>query len=45
MLESEEKKEIELVASLRKGEDSGFIEEFDSKSHLKELHRQKLQSS
>lgn len=39
LLESEEKKEKELIKALEKGEQSGFIENFDPNVHLKELHR------
>jgi antitoxin ParD1/3/4 len=42
LLESEEKKEKELIKALEIGEKSGFIENFDSKEHLKKLHRQHL---
>jgi antitoxin ParD1/3/4 len=42
LLEREEKKEKELIKALQIGEQSGFIENFDSKKHLKELHRQHL---
>lgn len=40
LLESEEKKERELIKALEEGEQSGFVEDFDPKQHLKELHRQ-----
>ena len=39
LLESEEKKERELIKALEDGEKSGFIENFDPGQHLKELHR------
>ncbi len=42
MLESEEKKERELIKALEIGEKSGFVENFDPQEHLKELHRQHL---
>ncbi|CAL67322.1 type II toxin-antitoxin system ParD family antitoxin [Christiangramia forsetii] len=42
LLESEERKEKELIKALEAGEQSGFVEDFDSKEHLKELHRQHL---
>ncbi|MCF6348857.1 MAG: type II toxin-antitoxin system ParD family antitoxin [Flavobacteriaceae bacterium] len=42
LLEREEKKERELIKALEIGEQSGFIENFDSKKHLEELHRQHL---
>ncbi|NOQ74914.1 MAG: type II toxin-antitoxin system ParD family antitoxin [Crocinitomix sp.] len=42
MLESEEKKGKALIEALEKGERSGFVENFDAKQHLKELHRKHL---
>ena len=42
LLESEEKKEKELIKALEIGEKSGFVENFEPKEHLKELHRQHL---
>lgn len=42
MLENEEKKEKELIKALEIGEKSGFVENFDTKEHLKELHRKHL---
>ena len=42
LLESEEKKERELINALKIGEQSGFVENFDPKQNLKELHRQYL---
>jgi antitoxin ParD1/3/4 len=42
LLEREEKKERELIKALEIGEKSGFVENFDPKEHLKELHRQHL---
>lgn len=42
LLESEEKKERELIKALKAGEESGFAEDFDPKEHLKELHRKHL---
>jgi len=42
MLEREENKERELIKALKIGEQSGFIENFDSKKNLVELHRQHL---
>lgn len=38
LLESEEKKERELIQALQIGEESGFIENFDPQEHLEELH-------
>ncbi|MAO09482.1 MAG: type II toxin-antitoxin system ParD family antitoxin [Flavobacteriaceae bacterium] len=40
LLEHEEKKERELIKALEKGEQSGFVEDFDPKQNLEELHRQ-----
>lgn len=42
LLESEERKEKELIKALVIGEKSGFVEGFDAKTHLEELHRQHL---
>lgn len=42
LLEREEKKERELIKALEVGEKSGFVENFDSKQNLTELHRQHL---
>ena len=42
MLEREEKKERELIKALEVGEQSGFIENFDPKKNLNDLHRQHL---
>lgn len=42
LLEQEEKKERELIKALEIGEQSGFIEDFDQKRNLNELHRQNL---
>ena len=42
LLEREEKKERELIKALEIGEQSGFVENFDPKLNLKELHRQYL---
>lgn len=42
LLESEKRKEDELIKALEKGESSGFIEDFDSKNHLKRLHAKHL---
>lgn len=42
LLESEERKERELIKALEAGEKSGFIENFNPKEHLKELHRKHL---
>jgi antitoxin ParD1/3/4 len=42
LLEREEKKERELIKALEVGENSGFVENFDPKQNLTELHRQHL---
>lgn len=42
LLKREEKKERELIKALEVGENSGFVEDFDPKQHLKELHRKHL---
>ena len=42
LLEREEKKERELIKALEVGEQSGFVENFDAKQNLIELHRQHL---
>lgn len=42
LLEREERKERKLIEALEIGEKSGFLENCDSKEHLKELHRQRL---
>lgn len=42
LLEREEKKELVLIKALELGENSGFIEDFDPKQNLIELHRQHL---
>ncbi|AMC11385.1 antitoxin [Lutibacter profundi] len=42
LLEREETKEKELIKALKIGEKSGFIENFNPKENLKELHRQYL---
>ena len=42
MLESEEKKERELIKALKLGEQSGFVDNFNPKQNLTELHRQYL---
>lgn len=39
---SEEKKEKELIKALEIGEQSGFVENFDSKQNLNELHHKYL---
>jgi len=42
LLEREEKKERELIKALEIGEQGGFVENFDPKQNLEELHRQYL---
>ncbi len=42
MLETEDKKERELIKALKLGEQSGFVENFKPKQNLTELHRQHL---
>ncbi|WP_439153440.1 type II toxin-antitoxin system ParD family antitoxin [Winogradskyella sp.] len=42
LLESEENKERALITALEIGEESGFVENFDPKQNLAELHRQYL---
>ena len=42
LLEREEKKEGELIKALEIGEQSGFVENFDSKKNLTKLHRKHL---
>lgn len=39
MFEYEESKKSELINELKKGEKSGFIENFDRKEFLKNLHQ------
>lgn len=42
LLETEEKKERELIKALETGEQSGFVENFDPEEHLQKLHHQNL---
>jgi antitoxin ParD1/3/4 len=42
MLEAEEQKKRELINALVEGEKSGFVKNFDAKSHLKKLHKKFL---
>ena len=42
LLEDEEKKEKELIKALKKGEISGFVEDFDADKNLAELHKKYL---
>ncbi|WP_312765365.1 type II toxin-antitoxin system ParD family antitoxin [Epilithonimonas sp.] len=39
MFEREETKKAELINELKKGEKSGLVEDFNSKSFLKEIHK------
>ncbi|MFT5244594.1 MAG: antitoxin ParD1/3/4 [Glaciecola sp.] len=40
LLESEEKKERELIKALEVGEESGFVKDFNPKENLAKLHTQ-----
>ena len=42
LLEQEERKIDALKEALEIGEDSGFAQDFDSKKHLKDLHKKHL---
>ncbi|UOY06579.1 type II toxin-antitoxin system ParD family antitoxin [Muricauda sp. SCSIO 64092] len=42
MFEHEESKKAELIKELKKGEKSGFIDNFDRKKLLKNLHQKHL---
>ena len=42
MFEHEESKKAELINALKKGEESGFVENFDRKKLLKKLHQNHL---
>ncbi|MHA7131808.1 type II toxin-antitoxin system ParD family antitoxin [Algoriphagus namhaensis] len=42
MFEHEETKKTELIKALKKGEKSGFVENFDRKKFLKSLHQKHL---
>lgn len=42
MFEHEEAKKAELINELNKGEESGFIEDFDREKVLKKLHQNHL---
>ena len=42
LLENEERKERELIKALEIGEKSGFVENFNPKQNLTELHDQHL---
>lgn len=43
LFEQEEKKKEELVSELIKGEESGFVPQFDRKEYLKALHTKHVQ--
>ena len=42
LLEQEENKKKELIRALKKGEDSGFVEDFDKGEFLNSLHKKHL---
>ncbi|GGF69671.1 type II toxin-antitoxin system ParD family antitoxin [Wenyingzhuangia marina] len=42
LLENEEKKERELIKALEAGEQSGFVDNFNPKENLEDLHRKHL---
>jgi len=42
MFEHEESKKAELIKELKKGEKSGFVENFDRNKLLKKLHKKHL---
>jgi len=42
MFEHEESRKLELIKELRKGEKSGFVENFDRKKILSDLHKKHL---
>ncbi len=42
LFEQEEKQKIELIKELRKGENSGFLKNFDRKKFVKALHNKHL---
>jgi len=42
MFEHEESKKTELIKELKKGEESGFIKDFDRTSFLENLHQEYL---
>ena len=43
VFEHEESKKTQLIKELIKGEESGFVENFDRKKFLKSLHQKHLQ--
>jgi antitoxin ParD1/3/4 len=44
LFEEEETKKTELINALKKGEQSGFVKNFDSSKFLKKLHKKHLVS-
>lgn len=42
MFEHEESKKVQLIKELKKGEKSGFVENFDRNKLLKQLHQKHL---
>ncbi len=42
MFEHEESKKVKLIKELKKGEKSGFVENFDRNKLLKQLHQKHL---
>ena len=42
LFEYEESKRIELINELKKGEKSGFVEDFDKTIFLKDIHKKHL---
>ena len=42
LLETEGKKEKALIKTLERGEQSGFVDNFDPVAHLKELHKRHI---
>ena len=42
LLEQQETKKQELISALKKGEDSGFVENFDREEFLKKIHKKYL---
>ena len=44
MFEQEETKKSELITELKKGEKSGFVEDFNRESFLNNLHKKNLEN-
>jgi len=44
MFEQEEIKKSELIVELKKGEKSGFVEDFNRESFLNNLHKKNLEN-